>query len=99
MGPFPARDVAASLTRKGFSARESHHTMYHFLYEGKDIGVFTKISHGEREIGIGLIKRMRANMRLNSNREFARFVECPMSQAEYEQILKNQGLIKDDETV
>jgi predicted RNA binding protein YcfA (HicA-like mRNA interferase family) len=93
MKPFPARDVDAALRRKGFKAHEAHHTMYHFLYRGKDIGVATKISHGEREIGFGLIKRMRQQMRLQSNADFERFVECPLTLEEYEEILRKQGKI------
>jgi hypothetical protein len=42
------------------TSRETHHTMFHFIYKDKDIGVSTKLSQGEREIGIALIKRMRA---------------------------------------
>lgn len=54
----------------------------------------TKISQGEKEIGIVLAKRMRAQMRLPSNAEFQRFVECPMTLEEYRQILRDQGLIR-----
>jgi predicted RNA binding protein YcfA (HicA-like mRNA interferase family) len=98
MRPFPAREVAAALARKGFSERENDHTFYHYRYHGRDVGVSTKISHGEREIGIGLVKRMRAQMVLRSNAEFQRYVECPMSQEDYEQILREQGIIRDDPT-
>jgi hypothetical protein len=94
MRPFSARDVEAALLRKGFTARESHHTMFHFIHDGKDVGVSTKISHGEREIGIGLVKRMRAQMRLRTNTEFQRFVECPMTKDEYEQVLCEEGVLR-----
>jgi hypothetical protein len=70
--------------------------MFHFYHDGKDVGITTKISQGEREIGIGLIKRMRAQMRLRSNAEFAQFVECALSQAEYEQILRTLGIIPNE---
>jgi predicted RNA binding protein YcfA (HicA-like mRNA interferase family) len=60
MKPLPARDVAAALSRKGFEKRQNDHTYFHFRYRGRDVGVSTMISHGEKEIGIGLIKRMRA---------------------------------------
>lgn len=96
MRPFPVREVAGALTRKGFTERENDHTFYHYQHKGRDIGVSTKISHGDREIGIGLVKRMRAQMGLRSNAEFQRFVECPMSQVEYENVLREQGLISDE---
>jgi predicted RNA binding protein YcfA (HicA-like mRNA interferase family) len=96
MKPFSARDVAAALSRKGFEKRENDHTYYHFKYKGLDVGVSTMISHGEKEIGIGLVKRMRAQMRLATNADFARFVECPLTLGEYLTILKAQHVIGDD---
>ncbi len=93
MGPFPVREVAAALMSKGFEKRENDHTHYHFIYEGRDIGVSTKISHGEREIGIGLVKRMRQQMRLDSNSDFARFVSCSLTHGEYIEVLKRHGVI------
>ena len=96
MGPFAARDVAGALIRKGFEARESHHTFYHLKHNGKDVGVSTKISHGEREIGIGLVKRMRTQMRLRGNADFGQFVECSLTHERYIEILKEQGVIPSD---
>lgn len=93
MGPFRARDIAAALKRKGFVERENDHTYYHFHYEGKDVGVFTMISHGEKEVRAPLAKKMRQQIRLESNADFERFVACPLSQEEYEKILKEQGKI------
>lgn len=90
-----ARDVKAALLRKGFTSRESHHTYFHFIHNGRDIGVTTKLSHGEREIGSPLISRMRMQMRLPSNAAFEQFVDCALSQDAYEQILRDQGLIID----
>jgi hypothetical protein len=93
MGPFRVLDVTVALTQKGFVARENDHTFFHFYHDGKDIGVFTKISHGEKEIRAPLAKRMRQQMRLESNADFTRFVDCPLTQAEYVEILRRQGKI------
>jgi predicted RNA binding protein YcfA (HicA-like mRNA interferase family) len=93
MKPLPARSVAAALTRKGFVKRENDHTHYHFRHAGKDVGVATMISHGEKEIGVGLIKRMRAQLRLATNADFVRFVECPLTHEKYVGILKDQNII------
>lgn len=96
MKPFPARQVDAALLRKGFVKRQGDHAYYHFKYRGCDVGVSTKISHGEREIGPGLSKRMRAQMRLETNADFGRFVDCPMTFEEYVALLKRLGIISDD---
>lgn len=65
-------------------------------HKGKDVGVFTKISHGEREIGVGLVKRMRQQMRLGTNADFGRFVECSLTHEHYVVILQEQGVIPPD---
>ena len=93
MKPFPAREVDAALLRKGFVKRQGDHAYYHFKYRGCDVGVSTKISHGEKEIGPGLIKRMRAQMRLETNADFGRFVDCPLTFGEYVELLKRLGII------
>lgn len=93
MRPFSAREVAAALLKKGFVEREGDHRRFHFLHEGKDVGVSTKISHGARAIGIGLVKRMRGQMCLGKNADFQRFVECPLTIEEYVETLKKRGTI------
>jgi predicted RNA binding protein YcfA (HicA-like mRNA interferase family) len=96
MKPFSARNVDAALLRKGFVKRQGDHAYYHFKYRGCDVGISTKISHGEKEIGPGLSKRMRAQMRLETNADFGRFVDCPMTFEEYVALLKRLGIISDD---
>ena len=96
MKPFPAREVDAALLRKGFVKRQGDHAYYHFKYRGCDVGVSTKISHGEKEIGPGLSKRMRAQMRLETNADFERFVDCPLTFEEYVALLKRLGILSED---
>jgi len=96
MKPFPAREVDAALLRKGFVKRHGDHAYYHFKYRGYDVGVSTKISHGEKEIGPGLSRRMRAQMRLETNADFGRFVDCPLTFEEYVARLKRLGIVSDD---
>ena len=96
MKPFPAREVDAALLRKGFVKRQGDHAYYHRKYRGCDVGVSTKISHGEKEIGPGLSKRMRAQMRLETNVDFWRFVDCPLTFEEYVALLKRLRIISDD---
>jgi hypothetical protein len=91
--PFDARRIASALTRKGFVERESHHTFYHLHVNGKDAGVFTKISHGEREVGDALAKKMQKQMHLPNLAAFRDFVDCPMSAQEYLTTLRRAGII------
>ena len=89
--PYDARKVAASLQRKGFSPRQNDHTFFQLIIDGKDAGIFTKISHGEREIRTPLAKKMQHQMKLPSSSDFRDFVDCPMSADDYLQILRRAG--------
>jgi hypothetical protein len=89
--PYDARKVSSSLQRKGFSLRQNDHTFFQLIVDGKDAGVFTKISHGEREIGMPLAKRMQHQMKLPTSSDFRDFVECPMSADEYLALLREGG--------
>lgn len=91
--PFDARRVTAALLKKGFRARQNDHTFYHLTIDGKDAGVFTKISHGERQIGDPLAKHMQKQMKLSTMNEFRNFVDCPMSYEEYLANLKKAGFL------
>ena len=91
--PFDARKVAGSLQRKGFAARQNDHSFFQLLVDGKDVGIFTKISHGEREIGTPLAKKMQHQMKLPTSCNFRDFVECPMSAEDYLALLKDAGYL------
>ena len=89
--PYDARKVTASLQRKGFLRRQNDHTFFHLIVDGKDAGIFTKISQGEREIGTPLAKKMQHQMQLPSSSDFRDFVDCPMSADEYLDLLRRNG--------
>jgi hypothetical protein len=91
--PFDARKVARSLSNKGFRRVENDHTFFHLYVDGKDSGVFTKISHGEKEIGTPLAKRMQQQLRLQSTASFRDLVECPLTYEEYVKLLRDAGVI------
>jgi len=91
MSTFKTREVSAALQRKGFELRDSHHSMFHLRVDGKDVGIHTKISHGERDIDDTLAGLMRKQMKLSTRKEFALFVECPMTFNEYLGILRSAG--------
>jgi hypothetical protein len=50
--PRPARDIASALQQKGFRKKENDHTFFHLWVDDKKTAVFTKLSHGEREVMI-----------------------------------------------
>jgi hypothetical protein len=91
--PFDARKVARSLSSKGFLKVENDHTFFHLYVDGRDAGVFTKRSHGEREIGTPLAKRMQHQLKLESLASFRDLVECPLTYEEYVKQLRKAGVI------
>lgn len=91
--PYDARKVAASLQRKGFSPRQNNHTFFDLVVNGKNAGIYTKISHGEREIGTPLAKKMQHQMKLPTSGDFRDFVECPMSADDYVALLRRTGYL------
>ena len=78
------RDVESGLRNKGFIDREGDHT--YFIYwsiAGKKSAVFTKTSHGARELNDNLLALMAQQCKL-SKREFINLIDCPLSREEYE---------------
>ena len=86
------RDIEYSLPRKGFVRNPSRDIYFSFQFAGKDWGISTYVSHGEREIGDSLIGRMAKQVKL-SKRDFVRLVECPMDHGEYIEKLKKDGFL------
>ncbi len=90
--PKDARDVIAGLERKGFQRKENDHTFLHLWVDGKKTPVYTKVSHGEREIGDKLLAMMARQTRL-VRRDFLNLVDCPLKFDEYVAILRKDGHI------
>jgi len=88
--PKSAKEVGAGLKNKRFQLRENDHTFYHLYVNGKKTIVFTKISHGEKEIGDRLLALMARQVKLN-RKQFADLIECPLSYDDYVKHLRNEG--------
>lgn len=97
MNPLKTRTLSSALMRKGFHVQEGGDKYYILFVEGRKTTVRTKISHGEREYGVRLLSEMRRQLHLDRN-EFAQFVECPMSGAEYVAHLVRAGHLPNDVT-
>ena len=67
--------------------------MYWFYCDGKKTQIRTRISHGEKEIGSGLIGAMARETRLRKN-EFLALVECSLSAEEYAGKMLSEGHIR-----
>lgn len=88
--PRDAREVMSALEKKGFVRRDAKHVFFHLLVDGRKTKIWTKVSHGEREISDNLFALM-ARQLLLSTKQLRQLVECPLSQAEYVTELRKGG--------
>jgi hypothetical protein len=91
--PRKQEDVEKSLVVKGFQAVKGDHNFFHYYsLAGKKTRVFTKTSHGAREIDDYVLSMMARQCKL-TNKEFGRLIDCPLDRATYEQGLIEQGVV------
>lgn len=94
--PRDAKNVAAGLRVKGFQPHDGDHHFYRLFVNGKNTGIRTKISHGEKEIGDNLLAQMAKQTKL-VKKDFLDLVDCPLSEAKYLEKLREGGhLPKED---
>jgi hypothetical protein len=91
--PKGAREIAAGLAKKGFQKRDNDHTFFHLYANGKKTIVYTKMSHGEKEIGDKLLSIMARQVNL-SRKQFLDLVDCPLKLNEYLELLRKAGKIE-----
>lgn len=93
MSTRKCKDVSTGLLKKGFQLREGDHQyfVYHRASDAKKTSVFTKISHGEREIGDFLLGHMAKQCKV-TRADFGDLVDCPLDRQGYEAKLAAQGI-------
>jgi hypothetical protein len=90
--PKDAKVVTSGLKKKGFVLEEGDHHYFQLYVNGKKEPIYTKISHGEREIGDKLIGMMARQVGLNK-RDFLDLVDCPLTLEDYLNLLRTAGKI------
>lgn len=91
--PRKQNEVEKSLLAKGFRAKEGDHNYFNYYSKaGKKTAVFTKTSHGAREIDDSLLGRMARQCKL-SRGDFDRLIDCPLDRDGYEAKLVAQGAV------
>lgn len=92
--PRKQSEVEKSLLAKGFRAKEGDHTYFNYYSKaGKKTAVFTKTSHGMREIDDSVLSRMSKQCKL-SNKDFGLLIDCPLDRDTYEAKLIAQGAVE-----
>ena len=95
MSSRKTRDLRKALTAKGFEAVHTHHDMFWLCVGGKRSSVRTRISHGASEYGENLLGQMARQLGL-SRTEFDDFIECPLSEEQYVDLLAERGRLSSD---
>lgn len=92
--PRSKSDVITGLKRKGFeNSKNTHHQYYVYrTLECKLSHVFTYTSHSGKELNDSLLSKMAKQCKLKRD-EFLKLVDCSMNQKEYQQKLKDQGIV------
>lgn len=90
------RAIESNLPTKGFVEHDTHHKYFYHEYKGLRTGSYTYTSRGSKykSYGIPLLKRMKKELRLDGIRQVVDLFECPITGDDYNQILKNKGIIK-----
>ncbi|NLK49831.1 MAG: hypothetical protein GX294_04205 [Candidatus Cloacimonetes bacterium] len=85
--------ITRSLKNKGFKETRSKkhlHFVYHDL-EDNPTPIMTHISHGsKKDIGAALFSMMASQVKL-TNAQFSQFIDCVLTQKQYEKILEDQS--------
>lgn len=85
-------DIESALSSKGFVAKGGDHTFYiYHSIEGKKTTIKTKISRGSgyKVYTTPLLSAMAKQCKL-TNGNLLKFIDCTISQQNYEEILSNQ---------
>lgn len=88
---WKAREIEASLTKKGFGCRKTHHNLYFLYVDGKKSSIYTKISHDSREYGGQLFSLMAKQLQL-TREELDQLIACPLTYERYIELLQERGV-------
>lgn len=94
MAVLDAKKTYRNLKSKGFidaPNKSDDHKYLEFYYEDRLV-LYTKISHGEKDLGDFLIKQMSHQCKLSKS-EFMDLANCPLSEDEYLKILKDKEFL------
>ena len=87
-------DVERSLEKKGFQRKEGdHHYFNYYTKAGKKTRVFTKTSHGVKELDDTLLGMMSRQCKL-TRQDFDRLIDCPLDRDGYERKLIDSGVVE-----
>ena len=89
---FNKNKVIKALHKKGFVQRNNKDIYFEYVFRGKVV-LSTKVSHGpDKTLSKSLIGQMYRQCHLTRG-EFEDLVNCPLGQHQYENLLKQRGIL------
>lgn len=86
-------EIEKNLPKKGFRKDSSrHHIYFYHEYKGQETGAYTFISHSvkQKDVKGDLLLSMRKQLRLDTAREAADLMKCPMDGKKFNRILEKK---------
>ncbi|MBI2119171.1 MAG: hypothetical protein HYT97_06045 [Elusimicrobia bacterium] len=98
MAQINRSEIESSLKRKGFEEENTHHRYFYYYSNGKRTQISTYTSHGSKYkvYGDPLLDMVKKQLKLTKS-QLINLIECPLTQAEYDKFLREQGYIKASE--
>jgi hypothetical protein len=95
MSVLDPKKTYINLKKKGFVDSDSKSVDHKYLelFHNDKLVLYTKISHGNKDIGSHLIKQMSVQCHLEKG-EFMDLSNCPLSKTDYFEILEKKGLLE-----
>lgn len=96
MKPRKPLDIEKALLKKGFiKESDSHHHYYYLTLDGKKTDIYTYLSHGKKseDYGPKLMSKVKNQLRFKDSNKAERFLNCPMTKAQYVTMLKQLDAI------
>ena len=89
------REIRSGLTSKGFVQSECDHSHLILYIDGKKTKIRTKVSHGSksRDCGDYLLSIIKKQLRLHTKKQLLDLIDCPMTEHDYINILRANGII------
>jgi len=91
------KNINRNLPKKGFKkVKSGHHIYFHHYLNDVATGAYTYISHSKKSTSSYsgyLLKSVRRQLQLDSNQDVVDLINCPMDGEQYNEILRQKGLI------
>ncbi len=92
MASLDSRKVERALKKKGFIEEAGDHKYFRLYVDGKDTGIFTKMSRNNQDVGDGLIKKMANQLKMEPS-FFKAFTDCTKTNNDYLEELFKQNIL------